>query len=135
MFFPICWINFIIEQDFIFLCFFAACSCYRGCNVVTELNPAHQNVLQINVWGSLPVVAKPVTNENLWLNLFIVNLQWPTDMYLFKVNIGNRTMCEIYSKVTIRTLEQRQDVICIFIVISERILHITLVYPLLTWNK
>ena len=53
-------------------------------------------------------------------------------IYMFKVNNGNtRTMCEICSKLTIKTPE-RSDV---FIVNFEQILHIVIMFPLLTLNK
>ena len=32
----------------------------------------------------------------------------PVGIYLFKVNIGNTRMCEICSKLTIKTLERRK---------------------------
>ena len=53
-------------------------------------------------------------------------------IYMFKVNNGNtRTMCEICSKLTIKTPE-RSDV---FIVNFEQILHTVIMFPLLTLNK
>ena len=39
----------------------------------------------------------------------LVEAKYPSGIYLFKVNIGNtRTMCEIYSKLTIKMSERRQ---------------------------
>ena len=52
----------------------------------------------------------------------------PVDTYLFKASNGNtRTMCEIYSKLTINNGAS--------IVNFEDISHIDLVFPLLTLNK
>ena len=55
------------------------------------------------------------------------------DMYLFKVNNGNtRTICEIGSKLTIKTTEQRHwRRSGVFIVDFEPVSHIVLVFPLL----
>ena len=45
-------------------------------------------------------------------------------------------MCEISSKLTLKTPERRQRYSSgIFIVIFEQILHIVLVFPLLTLKK
>ena len=60
----------------------------------------------------------------------------PACSYLFKVNNRNtKTRCEICSKLTIKTPERHH---ChhsgIFIVKSEDISHIVLVFPLLTLN-
>ena len=61
----------------------------------------------------------------------------PVGIYLFKVNKGNtRTMCEIYSKLTIKTPERRHWPLSgVFIVNFEQISHIVLVLPLLILNK
>ena len=61
----------------------------------------------------------------------------PADIYLFKVNNGNsRAMCEICSKLTIKTSGWnywlRSDV---FVAKFEEISYIFMVFPLLTWNK
>ena len=51
--------------------------------------------------------------------------------YLLKVsNRSTRTRCEIYSKLTVKTLERRR----ISIVNFEHISHLVLVFLLLTWN-
>ena len=62
---------------------------------------------------------------------------YPAGIYLLKVNNGNpRKMCEICSKLTIKTPEQRHwRSSGIFIVDFEQILQIVLVFPLLTLNK
>ena len=62
----------------------------------------------------------------------------PAGIYLFKVNNGNtRRMCEICSKLTIKTPERlwhwRRSVA--FIVNFERIAQIVIVFPLLTFNN
>ena len=58
-------------------------------------------------------------------------------IYLFKANNRNtRKRCEICSKLTIKTPEQRQRRCSgVFIVNFERILHLFLVFLLLTLNK
>ena len=61
----------------------------------------------------------------------------PADIYLFKVNNGRtRTLCEICSKLTLKTPEQIQC--CrsgVFIVNFEQISHIILFFLLLPLNK
>ena len=53
----------------------------------------------------------------------------PADNYIFKVNnINTRTKCEICSKLTIK-------IPAIFIVNFEHILHLALVFLLLTLNR
>ena len=58
-------------------------------------------------------------------------------MYLFKVkNRNTRKRCEIYSKLTIKTTEQRyRRRSNAFIVNFEHILHPFLVFLLLTFNR
>ena len=61
---------------------------------------------------------------------------FPAGIYLFQVNNRNRTLCEICSKLTIKTPEPRHwcrsgD----FIVNFEQILQIVLVFLLLTLNR
>ena len=64
-------------------------------------------------------------------------LTFPAGIYLFEVNNGNtRTMCEICSKLTIKTPEQYQwSRYGVFIVNFEQISDIALVFPWLTLNK
>ena len=53
-------------------------------------------------------------------------------IYLFRVSNGNtRTICEICSKLTIKTPERRR----VFMVNLKQIYHIVLVFPLLTLIK
>ena len=61
----------------------------------------------------------------------------PAAINLLKVNNKKtRAMCEICSKLTIKTPERRQwRSYGVFIVNFEQILHIVLVFPLLTLNK
>ena len=61
----------------------------------------------------------------------------PAGIYFFKVDNGNtRTMCEIRSKLTIKTSERRHwRRYGIFIVNFEQVSHIALVFPLLSLNK
>ena len=50
-------------------------------------------------------------------------------IYLFKVNNGNtRALCEIYSKLTIKTPERRQWRSGVFIINFEQISHIAMVF-------
>ena len=58
----------------------------------------------------------------------------PAGIYLLKINNRNaRTRCEIYSKLTIKTPEQRQwRRSSVFIVNFEHISHVALVFLLLT---
>ena len=60
----------------------------------------------------------------------------PVSIYLFKVNNRNiRTRCEIYSKITIKTPEGCQwRHSGVFIVNSEHISHLVLMFLLLTLN-
>ena len=62
---------------------------------------------------------------------------FPVGIYLFHVNNRNtRTMCEICSKLIIKTPEQRHwRRFGVFIVNFEQILRIVLVFLLLTRNK
>ena len=62
---------------------------------------------------------------------------FPAGIYLLKVNDRNsRTRCEICSKLTIKIPERRQwRRSGIFIVNFEHILHLVLVFLLLTLNK
>ena len=65
-------------------------------------------------------------------------LYWlPTWRYLFKIHSRNtRTMCEICSKLIIKTTERRhRRLYIVFIVNFEHISHIVLVFLLLTLNK
>ena len=56
-------------------------------------------------------------------------------IYLLKVNKRNRRRCEIYSKLTIKTLERRHwHRSGVFIVNFEHISHVVLVFLLLTLN-
>ena len=58
----------------------------------------------------------------------------PAGIYLLKINNRNaRTRCELYSKLTIKTPEQRQwRRSSVFIVNFEHISHVALVFLLLT---
>ena len=61
----------------------------------------------------------------------------PAGIYLFKINNRNtRTICEIYSMLTIKTPKRRQwRRSGLFIVNYEQNSHIFLVFPLLILNK
>ena len=67
---------------------------------------------------------------------FSNSVYW-VNIYLFKFNNGNtRIICEIFSKLTVKTLELRQwRRSGIFVVNFEMISHIVLVFPLLTLNN
>ena len=55
---------------------------------------------------------------------------YPADIYLFKVKNGNtRTMCEICSKLTIKTAQRRSGRSGVFIINLEQISHTVLVFP------
>ena len=62
---------------------------------------------------------------------------FPANIYLFKDNNGNTgKMCEIYSKLSIKTLERRHWRLSgVFIVDFEHISHIFSVFLSLTLNK
>ena len=68
---------------------------------------------------------------------FMWFLLYPASIYLFKANNRNtRTMCEICSKLTIKTPERRRwRRSGIFIVNFEQIFHIVLVFLLLTLSQ
>ena len=61
----------------------------------------------------------------------------PTEIYLFQVNNANtKTMCEICSKLAIKTPERRHwRRSGAFIVNYEQISHIVFVFPLTTLNE
>ena len=61
---------------------------------------------------------------------------YPAGIYLFKVNKRNRKICEMCSKLTIKTPERRHERHSrVLIVNFEFISHIPLVFPFLTLNK
>ena len=60
----------------------------------------------------------------------------PANIYMFQDNNRNtRHRCEISSKLTIKTTKRRRRRSGVFIVNIEPILHLCLVFLLLTWNK
>ena len=62
-----------------------------------------------------------------------VTMSYPVGIYMFKVNNRNtRTRCEISSKLTIKTPEWRRS--GVFIIDFEYILHLVLMFLLLTLN-
>ena len=72
----------------------------------------------------------------LWLHSTQSSAHYPTGIYLFKVNNRNsRSMCEIWSKLIIKTLEQshwrRSGV---FIICFERISFIVTLFPCWLWT-
>ena len=90
--------------------------------------------LQIVDWG------KWEKTWRFWCSsewFFMWFLLYPASIYLFKVNNRNtRTMCEICSKLTIKTPERRRwRRSGIFIVNFEQIFHIVLVFLLLTSSQ
>ena len=66
----------------------------------------------------------------------VITFNFPVGIYLLKVNNRNTTTrCEICSKLTIKTPERRHwRCSGFFIVNFEHILHLVLVFPLLTLN-
>ena len=85
-----------------------------------------------------PVAASKVSETILNLKLFLCPRRLddfdPAGIYLYKVyNENTQTMCEICSKLTIKTPERRQGRRSgVFIVNFEQISHIFQVFPLLT---
>ena len=81
-------------------------------------------------------IIKPIFPVNL-IHWFVPQISFPVGIYLFKVNNENTgTMCEICSKLTIKTPEQcHWSCSAVFIVNFEQISRIVLVFPLLTLNK
>ena len=70
-------------------------------------------------------------------NFLLILISFSANIYLFKVNNRNtRKMCEICSKLKIKTPERRQRSLSgVFIVDFEHILHLFLVFLLLILNK
>ena len=69
------------------------------------------------------------------LHFFELILAKSSQLAMFKVNIRNtRTRCEICSKLTIETPDVN-DVVRVFIVNFEHILHLVLVFLLLTLSR
>ena len=77
-----------------------------------------------------------MTEKTTLLSLQNISLNTPAGIYLLKVNNRNsRTRCEICSKLTIKIPERRQwRRSGIFLVNFEHILHLVLVFLLLTLN-
>ena len=73
---------------------------------------------------------------HIWV-IFPSCRNYPAGIYLFKVDSRNtRTMCEVCSKLTIKTPERRHwRRSGVFIVNFEQISHIVLIYLLLTLNN
>ena len=70
------------------------------------------------------------------LDLWLLSSLVPVDIYVFKVNSGNsRIRCEICSKLAIRAPERRHRRSGVFIVNSEHISHLVLVFLLLTLSR
>ena len=70
-------------------------------------------------------------------NFFCFSADFPADIYLFKVkNRNTRKRYEIYSKLTMKTPERRQYRHSgVFVANFEHILHLFLVFLLLTLNR
>ena len=96
-----------------------------------------QNLLQ--VYNSYTVyrdmLVGPIFNKTASLN--DAGRIYPVGIYLLQVNNRNtRTRCEICSKLTIRTPERRHwRRSGVFIVNSEHISHLVLVFLLLTLSR
>ena len=69
--------------------------------------------------------------------IFALFIVFPSGIYLFKVgNRHTRTMCEICSKLTVKTPELRHWPRAVVLIVHfEQIEHIVLVFLLLTLNK
>ena len=69
-------------------------------------------------------------------NCLILHLPIPAGIYMLKVNNrNNRTRCEICSKLTIKTPEQRRRRSGVFMVNFEHISQLVLVFLLWTLNR
>ena len=96
----------------------------------------------VNVWKLLTIFAKnSIFMFNwvltcLWTLWIIFDTIYPAGNYLFKFkNRNSRTRCEMYSKLTIKTLERRHwRSSGFFIVKFEHISNLVLVFLLLTLN-
>ena len=75
--------------------------------------------------------AAPAKPASFWATTYLWN---PANTYLFKINdISTTKRCEIYLKITIKPQEWRHwHCFDVFIVTSECILHLFLVFLLLT---
>ena len=81
-----------------------------------------------------PLCENTVPESQSERGIYSISSQYPTGIYLSKFNNRNtRTMCEICSKLTIKTTERRSSVV--FIVNFEQISHIVLVFLLLALDK
>ena len=71
------------------------------------------------------------------LFLYVTSVSKVSKIYLFKVNNENTgIICEIYSKLTIKTPEWHQwRRSGIFVVNFKQILHVVLLFPFLLWTK
>ena len=75
-----------------------------------------------------------VIYSNHHLRNYLKRIALPTGIYLLKaINRNTRTRCEIFSKLTIKTLERRRRS-GVFIVNFEHISHLVLVFLLLILN-
>ena len=121
----------------------------KGCNWQAEVLTSTLAILKIVVllypFSGMSLYFSSIFNDLLLNNYFWDDLDesdiclhgklLPASIYLLNVNNGNtRTTCKICSKLT--TPEWRQWRLCgVFTVNFEQILHIVLVFPLLTLNK
>ena len=89
-----------------------------------------QPTMYIQQW-----ISRYGTHEKLSRNLGLSSYN-PVGNYMFKVNNRNtRARCEICSKLTIKTPERRYWCSGVFIVNFEHILHVVLVFLLLTLSR
>ena len=85
---------------------------------ISHLRPAisiipPENIKKLQVFGILLGMIKKIVDQKLvnlcQTNVFFISLLLLAGIYLLKVNNENtRTICEIYSKLTIKTPERRQ---------------------------
>ena len=127
---------------FCFVCIidsgFQVCYCYLHFNIKTAAKASYLLYLAFSYMKDIWFINLISFSPHWILEWF--GMEWelsyslllynPTIFYLFKVKNGNtRTICEIFSKLTINTSERRHWLQ------FEQISHIVLLFPLSTFSK
>ena len=100
---------------------------------VMYINPRFMNIIFYIYWKPDLLFFVNVFSVGKYLFKVNNNIAIPSGIYLMKVNNGNiRTVCEICSKLTIKTPERRQWCRSGVFVIFGQISLIFLVFPLLS---
>ena len=91
----------------------------------------------IHIQSLIPSMNSVSSCLHLVFSLYVFSLAFPANIYLSEINhVNNKSICNICSKLTIKTPEWRHwRRSGIFIVISQNVSHMVLVFPLLTLNK